>query len=81
MKVVKTLDRPPAGWFVIDVLPIQRSRGVWAALMTDVHPDELKHCKCQVAMLYVDPAQYRPGSRVAHECWSLLEVCLFVRCG
>jgi hypothetical protein len=29
----------------------------WCALMIDVHPDELKHCLCKTAFLYVHPNQ------------------------
>jgi hypothetical protein len=62
------LDRPPTGWFVLDVM---RSRGGdWVALMVEVHPDELKHCLCKIAFLYVHPNEYRPDeSRTARETW------------
>jgi hypothetical protein len=65
---IKYLDRPPAGWFVLDIARAQ-SRRSWVALMIDVPPDELKHCRCGVAMLYIDPREYRPGTRTAHEGW------------
>jgi hypothetical protein len=35
------LDRPPAGWFVLDVLRWQARERDWVALVIDVHPDEL----------------------------------------
>jgi hypothetical protein len=47
----------------------------WVALMLDVHPDELKHCLCKTAFLYVHPIRppegdYRPdGGRRAQEAW------------
>lgn len=50
----KNLERPPAGWFVLDVMRSgenQRGRD-WTALMIDV-----------------DPKDYRPGSRTVHQCW------------
>jgi len=37
-----TLDRPPAGWHVLDVMPKKsRRQRDWVALMIDVHPDEV----------------------------------------
>lgn len=68
----KNLERPPAGWFVLDVMRSgenQRGRD-WTALMIDVDPDELKNCACEFpALFYVDPKDYRPGSRTVHQCW------------
>jgi hypothetical protein len=37
----------------------------WCALMTDVHPDELKHCLSKTAFLYVHPNQYREAAMAA----------------
>ena len=54
------LDRPPAGWFALDVMRKEARKWDWVALMIDVHPDELKHCLCITAFLYVDPNEYRP---------------------
>lgn len=34
------LDRPPAGWFALDVMKEQQRGQGWVALMIDVHPDE-----------------------------------------
>ena len=66
---ITTLDRPPAGWFALDVMQ-KDARWDWFALMVDVHPDELKHCLCKVAFLYVHPKEYKPdGSRTAREAW------------
>lgn len=68
---IEYLDRPPAGWFALDVMKAENSRKWdWCALLIDVHPDELKHCLCKVAFLYVHPNEYRPdGSRIAREAW------------
>ena len=33
------LDRPPAGWFVLDVMQEPRKRVYWIALMIDIDPD------------------------------------------
>jgi hypothetical protein len=72
MAAVKYLDQPPAGWFVLEVMRTDEDpRGRdWTALMVDVDPDELKKCNCDFpALFYVHPKDYRPGSRVAHQCW------------
>jgi hypothetical protein len=38
--------------------------------MVDVDPNDLKHCLCKVAFLWVHPDEYRPdGSRTAREAW------------
>ena len=65
---VEYLDRPALGWFALDVMREEPRKWNWAALMVDVHPDELKHCLCKIAFLYVHPDEYRPdGSRTARE--------------
>ncbi|MER9947942.1 hypothetical protein [Mesorhizobium sp. M0047] len=33
-------DRPPSGWFVVDVMRREARKWDWAALVTDTHPDE-----------------------------------------
>jgi hypothetical protein len=68
---IEYLDRPPAGWFPLDVMKAGGGRkGEWCALMVDVHPDELKHCHCKIAFLYVHPNDYKPDSnRTAREAW------------
>jgi hypothetical protein len=71
MTAIEYLDRPPAGWFVLDVMPRVdgRSRD-WSALMVDVDPDDLKNCACDFpALFYVDPKQYQPGQRRAQQRW------------
>jgi hypothetical protein len=70
MSAIEYLDRPPPGWFVLDVMRKESRKWDWTALMVDVDPDELKHCLCKTAFLYVHPNEYRPdGSRVAREAW------------
>ena len=65
---IECLDRPPSGWFALDVMRTGWRKWDWLALMIDVHPDELKHCRCKAAFLYVRPNEYRPdGSRTARE--------------
>jgi hypothetical protein len=64
------LDRPPPGWFVLDVMKVNSRGRTWAALMIDVHPDDLKNYKCKTAFLYVHPKDYRPrANRTAREAW------------
>jgi hypothetical protein len=72
MTAIKYLDRPPTGWFALDVTRCDENpRGRdWAALMVDVDPDDLKNCACDFpALFYVHPKEYRPGDRTAHQCW------------
>jgi hypothetical protein len=58
---IEYLDAPPIGWFALDVLPHEDPRKrKWVGLMIDVHPDELKHCRCKMAWLYVHPKDYKP---------------------
>jgi hypothetical protein len=67
---IEELDRPPHGWFVLDVMPKESRRGDWVALMVDVHPDDLKTCTCDFpALFYVRPKEYRPGNRTARQGW------------
>jgi hypothetical protein len=41
MSELVELEKPPAGWFVLDVLLREaRNRWDWAAIMIDVDPDE-----------------------------------------
>lgn len=35
-------DRPPSGWFVVDVMRREARKWDWAALVTDTHPDDLE---------------------------------------
>jgi hypothetical protein len=70
MTTLEYLDQPPIGWFPLDVMKSGPRKRDWVALMVDVHPDELKHCLCKTAFLYVHPNEYRPdGSRTAREAW------------
>jgi hypothetical protein len=46
MTAIEYLDRPPAGWFVLDVMRSGERKRDWVALMVDVHPDDLKNCTC-----------------------------------
>lgn len=67
---IPTLNRPPAGWHVLDVIRQTSRKWDWVALMVDVHPDELKHCLCKRAFVYVHLNDYKPdGTRRAKEAW------------
>jgi hypothetical protein len=63
------LDRVPSGWFVLDVMRKGSREWEWVALIVDVHPDELKHCLCKIAFLYIEPHEYKPTGRTAQEAW------------
>jgi hypothetical protein len=55
----KSLEQPPAGWFVLDVMRGGGRGGDWSALMVDVDPEDLKNCACEFpALFYVDPAAW-----------------------
>ena len=73
MKAIEYLDRPPSGWFVLDVMRREEKGRDWAALMVDVDPDDLKNCACDFpALFFVHPNDHRPGQRTAHQCWVLI---------
>ena len=64
------LEQPPAGWFVLDVMKANARKWDWCALVVDTHPDQLKHCLCKIAFLYVHQNEYRPDeNRRAQEAW------------
>ena len=69
MTAIEYLD-PPPGWFALDVMKKEARGRDWVALMVDVHPDDLKNFTCDFpALFYVDPKDYRPGVRTAHQRW------------
>ncbi len=46
---IEYIDRPPAGWFPLDVMR-QKGRSLsWVALLIDMHPEDFRNsaCKCQ----------------------------------
>jgi hypothetical protein len=71
MTEIATLDRPPAGWFALDVSRKRSRSWDWVALMVDVDPDELKYCACDFpALFFIHPNDYRPAEgRAARQCW------------
>jgi hypothetical protein len=59
---VTEFDRPPAGWFPLDVMKKESRKWDWVALMVDVDPENLKHCACNFpALFYVHPDEYCPA--------------------
>jgi hypothetical protein len=67
-----TFDRPPPGWFALNVMKATEGRKWdWVALMVDVDPVNLKHCDCAFpALFFVDPNEWRPAEgRTAHQCY------------
>jgi hypothetical protein len=70
MSEIGYLDRLTDDWFPLDVMRAEARKPDWVALMVDVHPDDLKTCRCEgPALLYVHPKDYRPGDRTAHSRW------------
>ena len=64
------MDRPPSGWFSLDVMRREARKWDWCALMVDVPPDDLKSCTVEFpALFYVHPKKYRAGHRKARQCW------------
>jgi hypothetical protein len=61
MTTIEYLDRPPAGWFALDVMRKEARKWDWVVLMVDVDPDDLKTCTCNFpALLCAHPKDYRP---------------------
>jgi hypothetical protein len=73
MPALEEIDRPPPGWFGLDVVRKTSRKWDWVALMVDIDPDDLKNCACEFpALFYVDPNEYRPGvawPRRASQVW------------
>jgi hypothetical protein len=69
-RTIEYVDRPPSGWFTLDVMKEQERGRDWVALMIDVPPNDFKTCACEFpALFYVHPKEYRPGSRKAQQRW------------
>jgi hypothetical protein len=70
MTPIEYLDRPPVGWFALDVMRKEARKWDWVALMVDVDPDDLESCTCDFPTLfYVHPKDYQPGERKARQRW------------
>lgn len=62
--MVQYLDRPPAGWFVLDVKRL--APRAWVAVLMDVDPHDMQDSFCEFpARSYVQPKDYSLGTRVA----------------
>jgi hypothetical protein len=67
---IEILDRPPAGWFTLDVMRRESRKWDWVALMIDVPPEDHKSFGCDFpALFYVHPDEYRPSERRAQQQW------------
>jgi hypothetical protein len=70
---VQFLDRPPVGWFVLNVARRDSRKWDWCALMVDVHPDKLRYCTVDFpALFYIHPEDHQPGQRTANQAWVLI---------
>jgi hypothetical protein len=52
---IEFLDRPPTGWFVLDVMRREPRKRDWVALMIDVDPDDF--------------VNRRAGMHATRNCW------------
>jgi hypothetical protein len=65
---VKYVDRPPDGWFVLDVMRAKSRSWDWDALMIDVDPDNLANYSCSFPVLfYMHPKDHKPENPPAHQ--------------
>jgi hypothetical protein len=61
--VMNILDRPPLGWFGLDVMRRKARKWDWCALMVDVPPDDLKSCTVEFpALFYAIPRSIALGT-------------------
>jgi hypothetical protein len=55
-----TVDRPPLGWFVLDVMRKKSRSWHWTTLMVDIHPDKLRDGRRKAQSCWVDiPGKHR----------------------
>ena len=81
------VDRvPPGEWHAIYLCRATESRTRdCVAVLVDVHPDDLKHCNCKVAFLFVHPDEYCPdGARrawlaILSPSWKISTVSVVIR--
>ena len=70
MTAIEYLDRPPPGWFVLDVMRKESRKWDWAALVVDVDPDDLKNRPWAVHQSWVRiPGKHRNRD----DAWDALE--------
>ena len=75
---IEYLDRPPSGWFVLDVMETRSGNTPdWVALMIDVAPDrEWRHGGCTSHSVWVRI----PGKHRNYEtAWDALETMIATR--
>jgi hypothetical protein len=53
MTAIEYVERPPAGWFALDVMRTRSRKWDWVALMVDIDPDDLKNCACDFPALFL----------------------------
>ena len=75
MSDIEWVDRPPDGWFVLDVMKLKKLRKWdWLALMIDIDSDD-KHCR-RVREVYVRI----PGKhRTYEDAWEAMEEMISTR--
>lgn len=67
------LDRPPAGWFVLDVKRLAPRTWDWVALLMDVDSEDTQNYFCEFpARSDVQHKDYSPEIRTARQCWVLV---------
>ncbi|ESY03825.1 hypothetical protein NKH52_02495 [Mesorhizobium sp. M1066] len=63
-------DRPPSGWFVVDVMRREARKWDWTALMTDTHPDDDLEARIFAKQCWVRiPGKHRNRD----EAWDMFE--------
>jgi hypothetical protein len=46
---IEYLDRPPVGWFALEVMQKEMGSPIWVALMIDCHPEDYRAVQYRVA--------------------------------
>ena len=76
MSGIEWVDRPPDGWFVLDVMKLKKLRKWdWCVLMIDVDPDEHKHCRRAREVYVRIPGKHR----TYEDAWEAMEEMISTR--
>ena len=76
MTAIEYVDRPPPGWFVMDVMRESARKWDWVAVMIDVDPEDFRERRAEGRFCYVRlPGKYR-NRDVA---WDTLEAMMATR--
>ena len=76
MSDIEWVDRPPDGWFVLDVMKLKKLRKWdWWALMIEVAPDEHKHCRRAREVYVRIPGKHR----TYEDAWEAMEEMISTR--